>query len=58
METDRQGKELFMHFNADTYVAKRMGTYTDKERLYDKSKSIIKTFTYSVYLPGAVLTKM
>ena len=21
------------------------------ERLYDKSKSIIKTFTYSVYLP-------
>ena len=23
------------------------------ERLYDKSKSIIKTFTYSVYLPGA-----
>ena len=21
METDRQGKELFMHFNADTYVA-------------------------------------
>ena len=32
METDRQGKELFMHFNADTYVAKRMGMYTDKER--------------------------
>ena len=57
METDRQGKELFMHFNADTYVAKRMGMYTDKERLYDKSKSIIKTFTYSVYLPGAVFDK-
>ena len=32
METDRQGKELFMHFNADTYVAKRMGMYTDQER--------------------------
>lgn len=32
METDRQGKELSMHFNADTYVAKRMGMYTDKER--------------------------
>lgn len=32
METDRQGKELFMYFNADTYVAKRMGMYTDKER--------------------------
>lgn len=32
METDRQGRELFMHFNADTYVAKRMGMYTDKER--------------------------
>lgn len=57
METDRQGKELFMHFNADTYVAKRMGMYTDKERLYDKSKSIIKTFTYSVYLPGVVFDK-
>lgn len=27
------------------------------ERLYDKSKSIIKTFTYSVYLPGAVFDK-
>lgn len=32
METDRHGKELFMHFNTDTYVAKRMGMYTDKER--------------------------
>ena len=32
METDRQCKELFMHFNADTYVAKRMGMYTDQER--------------------------
>ena len=31
METDRQGKELFMHFNTDTYVAKRMGMYTKKE---------------------------
>lgn len=27
------------------------------ERLYDKSKSIIKTFTYSVYLPGVVFGK-
>lgn len=27
------------------------------ERLYDKSKSIIKTFTYSVYLPGVVFDK-
>lgn len=27
------------------------------ERLYDKSKSIIKTFTYSVYLPGDVFDK-
>ena len=27
------------------------------ERLYDKSKSIIKTFTYSVYLPGAFFDK-
>lgn len=27
------------------------------EKLYDKNKSIIKTFTYSVYLPGAVFDK-
>ena len=32
METDRHGKELFMHFNTHTYVAKRMVMYTDKER--------------------------
>lgn len=31
-ENARQGKELFLYFNADTYVAKRMGMYTDKER--------------------------
>lgn len=27
------------------------------ERLYDKSKSVIKTYTYSMYLPGARFMK-
>ena len=27
------------------------------ERLYNKEHSIIKSFTFSTYLPGAVLTK-